>query len=875
MLSGLSDAQRTAVTSDASRPLQILAGPGSGKTRVLTTRVAWLVQGAPDRKPIPPSRCVVVTFTNKAAAEMRSRLQVLIGEERTRMLILGTFHATCARFLRRWGERIGLSRQFTIVDADDAKRIIKDICAEFDADMASDDVRVKPETAIATISRAKSRCMNAVQWRSMSKYPPGTAMHKEHTYVCRIYAEYESRLASHNALDFDDLLMYGVKLFREHPSLSFDHIEHVLVDEFQDTNAVQYELMCHMSAGNKCVSIVGDPDQSIYSWRHADVSHLERMRTDFPGVQRVLLEQNFRSTPSILDAALSVMQQDKLRIQKGLYTSHAQGAPVVLRAFHDADEEARYIALEILRHVQCTGGLLTFADISILLRFNAQSRPLEAALQRHGIPYRILGGLRFFDRAEIKDLLAYLVVTENPAYTPGVLRILNVPKRGIGTKSVQALLAAAQAEQVPLLTYLERVSPAAAYGMRPAVVKSVSQFIQTIHELRNAAENGTSVADLLHLVLKLTRYEEHLRPDPDFDSRWENVQELVSFASSIDLPPQSPPSHRGELVRKRARLSENRPEDANEFSVHNIVDNVHADEEVATTPLSAFLESSALASDLGVQEGSPPAMVTISTCHAAKGLEWPVVFLPASEDGIYPFYRSTTPEERREERRLYYVAMTRAQTNLILSWSHRRLVMSEWSSRQLSPFLAPLVSKAHGGHVPLDKKPMSDESWSHVSPPFTHAWLGVTASILSRSPITLERLNELAEAFATSPTGQQYRRISAQIPSGSPSAAWPSTLPRTDSFTNAEVRKWPRLGTSTSREVNARPVSSARSLTPKPAGQGFVSSLHTLHSTSSSLGTSFRSPTLGSSTSAEPHSLRVGSKRPRTLGVARRPRTTQ
>ena len=275
---------------------------------------------------------------------------------------------------------------------------------------------------------------------------------------------------------------------------------------------------------------------------------------------------------------------------------------MVLHVFHDADEEARYIALEILRHVQCTGGLLTFADISILLRFNAQSRPLEAALQRHGIPYRILGGLRFFDRAEIKDLLAYLVVTENPAYTPGVLRILNVPKRGIGTKSVQALLAAAQAEQVPLLTYLERVSPAAAYGMRPAVVKSVSQFIQTIHELRNAAENGTSVADLLHLVLKLTRYEEHLRPDPDFDSRWENVQELVSFASSIDLPPQSPPSHRGELVRKRARLSENRPEDANEFSVHNIVDNVHADEEVATTPLSAFLESSALASDLGVQE---------------------------------------------------------------------------------------------------------------------------------------------------------------------------------------------------------------------------------------------------------------------------------
>lgn len=712
MLSCLSDAQREAVTWDAAHPLQILAGPGSGKTRVLTTRVAWLVQGGDDRAALSPGRCVVVTFTNKAATEMRTRLNKLIGEEKTRALILGTFHATCVKFLRRWGHHIGLASNFTIADVDDTKRIVKDVHTDFEADLAAEGMKIKPEGVLNAISRSKSRCMTPEQFRTATKYQLGTPMHREHIMICNMYAAYQNRLEAANALDFDDLLMRGVQLFREHPQLA-RRIEHVLVDEFQDTNAVQYELMCRMAASSRHVSIVGDPDQSIYSWRHADMSNLERMHTDFPGVHRVFLEQSFRSTPAILEAALAVMKQDPLRIQKGLYTTHAHGAPVMLRSFADADEEARYVALEIQRHVQCTNGLLDYNDMSILLRFNAQSRPFEAALQRHGIPYRILGGLRFFDRAEIKDILAYLLITENPMYTPGVMRIINTPKRGLGPKTVQSLEAAAQHAHVPLMRYLENISPANPCGMRPAHINAIQSFVNTIHEL-GVASKSASVSDLIQRVLQLTRYEDHLRHNEDFESRWENVQELINFASSLDNDEERP--------AKRVKTG-----------------NEAEDEE--GTPLATFLESSALTSDLGMQDTGARA-VTICTCHAAKGLEWPVVFLPASEDGIFPFYRSTTPDEQREERRLYYVAMTRAQTQLCLTWAHRRLVMSEWCDRSLTPFLKPLVSRAQGGSGVTAAVP-----WSMTSPPLDEKGLATTAIILSRPPVPQDQLNKLMNAL--------------------------------------------------------------------------------------------------------------------------------
>lgn len=611
----LSATQHAAVTSDAARPLQILAGPGSGKTRVLTSRVAWLVRDS--ATPIAPERCVVVTFTNRAANEMRARLESMIGADRTRRLVLGTFHAVCVRFLRRWGARcLGLDPRFTIADTDDARRLLRDVDRDADA-------------ALSAISRAKAHGWTPDELRASGTHAPGSPGHAEHLALCRTYAAYQQQLRASHALDFDDLLLLGVRLFREHPELTA-HIDHVLVDEFQDTNAVQYELLCRLSPH---VSVVGDPDQSIYSWRHADMRHIERMHLDFPGLHRVLLEENYRSTPQILDAALSVMQQDPLRIPKGLYTALASGPPVVVRACHDADDEALLVARDIRQHARTT----PYAHMSVLLRTTAHSRPFESVFHRLNIPYRLLGGVRFFDRAEVRDLLAYLTLADNPAYTPAVLRVLNVPKRGIGPQSVQMLAAAAQHEQVPLLTHLAHT-----HALRPALLRAVRSFVDIAHELH--ALRHAPVADLLHRVLHLTRYEEHLRQTSDADTRWDHVQELIHLAT-------------------------------------------------ASPDLSSFLESSALASD----PATNTSCVTISTCHAAKGLEWPIVFLPAVELGVFPFYRCSTPDEHREERRLLYVAMTRAQTQLYVSWAHRRLVLSEWSDRAPSPFLAPLVARAPTG----------------------------------------------------------------------------------------------------------------------------------------------------------------------------------
>ena len=419
------------------------------------------------------------------------------------------------------------------------------------------------------------------------------------------------------------------------------------------------------------------------------------MSRDFPRVHRVLLEENYRSTKSILQAAVQVMRQDTQRIDKDLFTAHAQGPPVTVRACADADEEADFLAHEIARQVQCGQGLLTYADVCILLRFNALSRTMEGALQRLGIPYRIMGGMRFFDRAEIKDLLAYLLVVDNPQYSPGVVRIINVPRRGIGAKGIQSLLRMAEADQMPLLPWLERAARTPPAGLRPATLQAVQSFVHCIEQVRHAAEQGMPTAELLQLLLREVQYEEHLRRDDDFESRWENVQELINFASSAEATAQG----------------------------------AAAD----TSPLRAFLESSSLASEATGAE-TAAHKVTISTCHAAKGLEWPIVFLPASEDGTYPFYRCTTPEQIREERRLYYVAMTRAQTQLYLTYADRRRVAGEWGSRTLSPFLAPLLPKERGGTLPRGAPPKVP--WSFDVPVRHHEGLASVAAVLGRPPLT-------------------------------------------------------------------------------------------------------------------------------------------
>ncbi|WFD00314.1 DNA helicase [Malassezia yamatoensis] len=772
----LSASQREAIEADAGCPLQILAGPGSGKTRVLTMRVAWIM-GDESHAAILPENCVVVTFTNKAANEMRLRLTSLIGPDKTQKLVLGTFHALCAMYLRKYGHLLGIENNFTIADTDDTKRIMKQVLEEMP------DVPLKPEQALSEISRAKSRGQSVEDVHRL----------KDHGLLADLYAAYQDRLRSHNALDFDDLLMRGLHLFSKHPSVG-RNISHVLVDEFQDTNAVQYNLMRCMASASGHVSIVGDPDQSIYSWRNAEVGNLEKMLDDFPNVRRVYLEENFRSTQAILDASIKVMRQDTLRIDKNLHTAQGIGAPVSFHTFSSAESEAEYIALEIQRNVQLARPMIQYADICILLRFNALSRTLETAFQRQRIPYRVIGGPKFFDRTEVKDLLAYLLLVDNPTYTPALLRIINVPRRGVGVKSVKDLSELAHQYQIPLYSCIEQIvdgNTVFTAGMRGSVVSALQGLFRCLRKVKDAAYERMEVNELLQLLITELDYQTHLQREDDAESRWQNIQELISFAASTkisetpsDDTPLENSSREYNLVstpieslnesHADAKESTWKPVDQSDTTTLDLqlgTDETLTDSDDGPTrkrvkvnpedppiPLRVFLENSMLATDTeaGVKDNDK---VTISTCHAAKGLEWPVVFVPAVENGTFPFYRSVSPDEQREERRLLYVAMTRAATNLYLSYTTRRLVAGEWQNRSLSTFLAPLLSRSQTSSNSSDSKNSID--WCFGQPDIVGA-LKDAAKVLHRDVPDEQQLKSNQAEFSASTISRRLSMIAAE-----------------------------------------------------------------------------------------------------------------
>lgn len=661
---------------------------------------------------------------------------------------------------------------------------------------ASPDVPLKPEQALAAVSHAKAR----------SRRPEDLRRTADQAALAEVYAVYQARLRANNALDFDDLLMCGTQLLREHPSVA-QHIAHgtsrsltaVLVDEFQDTNAVQYELMRLLSAASGHVSVVGDPDQSIYSWRNAEVGNLAKMCTDFPDVRRVFLEENFRSTQSILDAAIKVMRQDTQRIDKDLHTAQGRGAPVTFHTFASADEEAEYIALEIQRNVDLARPMLTYADVCILLRFNALSRALEAALQRQRIPYRVIGGPKFFDRAEVKDLLAYLLLVDNPAYTPALLRIINVPRRGIGAKTVQDLEALAAQHGLTLHACIEQLvdgNAALGAGVRASVVQALQTLVRTLRRLRTAAHEQTPVCDLLQLLVTELDFQTHLRRDDDAESRWQNVQELISFAASTDTGGLYEEEEEGGVEHDDDTVkADGADADALEGEGHDAAAagtppaKRRRTADTSPTPLRRFLENSMLATDTaaGVEDS---AKVTISTCHAAKGLEWPVVFVPAVEEGTFPFYRSVTPDEQREERRLLYVAMTRAATNLYLSATARRLVAGSWQSRSVSAFLAPLLPPSQRGSQPPGTP--DGIAWCFGAPDVQHA-LPDAAALLRRTCPDAAALAANARAFAATPAARRLAALegAARAPPmhtelGAGSAPRPAPPPRgSGSFASA------------------------------------------------------------------------------------------
>ncbi|KAH6647651.1 P-loop containing nucleoside triphosphate hydrolase protein [Truncatella angustata] len=654
----LNTAQRRAVSSDAST-VAILAGPGSGKTHTLTSRVCWLI----DHVKYQPCDILVATFTVKAAREMKERIGKALGDGRERKIILGTFHSIARRYLAAYGQKIGLDPKFGIADDSDSRGIVTRICKRLD-------VQLEVPKARAYISKKKAggSLDNGPDKKNKDKSVESRAYE-----TC--YHEYQHQLERSNLLDYDDLLVRCVELLRKYPSC-VSNIRAALIDEYQDTNGIQYELMKLFAQYHRHITIVGDPDQSIYGWRSAEIKNLHRFLRDFPGTDEVSLEENYRSSSSILDISLKVIQQDQERYQKVLLPVHEKATRPVLRKLKNQMDEADWIVSEIKRVKSVSGDMINADDIAILLRSASLSRHVESALGRAGIPYRMVGGFKFYERTEIKIILDYLRLIHHPDNNDAVARVINVPRRGIGPDTIKSLIEEAERNSLSVWSLLVkhcRGDRAAKTNIRNQTEQKISgDFFKIINGVRmrlREPKDGACI-DLVEAIEQLLRdlqFEKYLEDTcpHDHEARWANVQEFVGLA--------------GEFMKDQVLAEEDMLPDVEGIQQHQNDD-----------VLARFLANVSLASDKQTndkdQESKP--MVTVSTIHAAKGLEWPIVFIPGAYKGSIPHARS---DDDAEERRLLYVAMTRAQTLLYLSYP---LYSSngDSSSLEISPFIEQLAS---------------------------------------------------------------------------------------------------------------------------------------------------------------------------------------
>jgi len=618
MTLSLNAAQQAAVEHPGG-PLLVLAGAGSGKTRVLTARIAHLIKS----QGVPPERIFAVTFTNKAAGEMRSRVGTLLGAD-PRGLWIGTFHSLSARLLRREAPLLGFGPNFTIYDEDDSQALIRRLLEQRGVSPKA----YPPRAVHGVISGAKNRMLLPEELGAQADSPLARV-------AADVFQALGPALKQANAMDFDDLLLHPLALFREHAErLAYwqDRFRHVLVDEFQDTNAAQYLLVKQLARrhGNLCV--VGDDDQAIYGWRGADVRHMLAFQNDFPGTTLIKLEQNYRSTQVILDTANGVISQNAARLGKTLFTATKGGDPVTLLTAADERDEAEWLAAEFSR--LAGEGDIPYEGMAILYRTNAQSRPLEEAFRFRGIPYRLVGAVSFYERREVKDLLGYLRLIANPADDQAFLRIVNVPRRGIGDASLSLLVQAAVTWRRPLLEVARGAARVA--ELRPNVRDAFIGVAALVDRLRDAAGHADP-ATVLEAVLAATGYEQYLAEEgAEGIERIENVRELIAGA---------------------AAWAE--------------VQDPQAAAEGGGTPVERYLTQAALVTAVDEEQGTTG--VTLLTAHMAKGLEWSVVALAGLEDGLFPLSRTVTePGGVEEERRLCYVGLTRAREKLYLSWARTR-----------------------------------------------------------------------------------------------------------------------------------------------------------------------------------------------------------
>jgi DNA helicase II / ATP-dependent DNA helicase PcrA len=638
LLDELNPEQREAVTQ-TDGPLLILAGAGSGKTRVLTHRVAYLL-----RQGVPGANILAVTFTNKAAAEMKERILRLVGS-RAYDSWIGTFHATCARLLRQEGEAIGLHRDFVVFDDTDQLAVIRECLAELNI---ADD-RFKPRPVLSAISRAKEELIGPVEYR-------GKFHGMFEDVVARVYPVYQQKLAASRAVDFDDLIGFAVRLLREQPSIReyyADKFRYILIDEYQDVNRAQYVLVKLLAEKHRNLCVVGDDDQSVYKFRGADVRLILAFEEDYPDAKVIKLERNYRSTQTILDAAYHVVRHNRGRKEKRLWTDREGGAPITFHEATDEQDEASYVA----RVIQSTvDGGSAYGDVAILYRTNAQSRVLEELLLRYRMPHRVVGSHRFYDRREVKDILAYLRLVANPHDAVSLRRVINAPPRGIGAVTLERLDGYARTNEVSLFDALKAADRIEGVTARArAAIRQLVEILDTVALYRDSL----SVTALVSEILDRTGYIRELKSEGTLEAhdREQNVQELLTVTKEFDSS---------------------------------------ADEK----SLTVFLEHVALMSDVDTYQQSDSA-VTLMTLHAAKGLEFRYVFLVGMEEGIFPHSRALYEEqELEEERRLCYVGITRAKEQLTLTSAARRTLYGSVQVNRPSRFLGEIPEELFGDALP-------------------------------------------------------------------------------------------------------------------------------------------------------------------------------
>ena len=637
ILKGLNDKQYEAVVTTEG-PCLVIAGAGSGKTKVLTHKIAYLI----GEKQVKPWNILAITFTNKAANEMKERIENLVGDVAADIW-MGTFHSICVRILRRFIDRIGFDSSFIIFDTSDQRTLVK-TCIKA---IGLDDKMFTDRSVLSEISNAKNEMLEPEQYTVRANGD----FRKEK--IALVYEMYQKRLKENNAIDFDDIINYTIKILMENPDILeyySDKFKYVLVDEYQDTNKAQFTLVTLLASKNGNITVVGDNDQGIYSFRGADISNILNFERDFPGTKIIKLEQNYRCTGNILKAANAVIKNNEVTYKKELWTENEVGKlPTVYSASNEYDE-GTYIAQQIehLRREE----YYKYSDFAILYRMNTQSRAIEEILRRESIPYKIIGGLKFYERKEIKDIISYLRLIQNPSDNLSLKRIINEPKRGIGKTSLDKIEELSNNTGVPMY---EIIKNAEQYGLNRVFLNS-REFVNAIEELRTKKDD-IKISDLIKETLKKSGYTQALENENtiEAENRIENLDEFLTVA-------------------------------------------IEFEDESADNKLSDFLEGITLSSDIDNMEETEET-VTLMTLHSAKGLEFPVVFLVGMEEGIFPGYKSIgEPKELEEERRLCYVGITRAKEYLFLTCSKQRTIFGSTSCNQVSRFLREIPSDLLDGY---------------------------------------------------------------------------------------------------------------------------------------------------------------------------------